>query len=85
MTIPDMSRVRWRKSSFSSQNGNCVEVADWRRASHSGNNGNCVEAGTAGQAVAVRDSQDPEGPCLVFEPSAWRTFAVSVKAGDFEA
>jgi hypothetical protein len=60
-----MSRVRWRKSSFSGQNGNCVQ------------------AGAAGQAVAVRDSQDPEGPSLVFEPSAWSVFAASVKAGDF--
>lgn len=100
MTSIDMSRARWRKSSYSGSNGNCVEVATWRKSSYSGNNGNCVEvadwrkasfsaqngacveAGTAGQAVAVRDSQDPDGPRLAFGASAWRAFAASLKAGD---
>lgn len=27
MTSPDLSRATWRKSSYSSQNGACVEVA----------------------------------------------------------
>ena len=67
MMTSDLSRARWRESSFS------------------GNNGNCVETGTAGQAIAVRDSQDPEGPSLVFEPLAWHRIAASLKSGDFPA
>jgi hypothetical protein len=27
MTVTDVSRAEWRKSSYSSQDGNCVEVA----------------------------------------------------------
>ena len=27
MTQPDLSRAEWHKSSYSSQDGNCVEVA----------------------------------------------------------
>ena len=27
MTVSDLSRAEWRKSSYSSQNGNCVEAA----------------------------------------------------------
>jgi hypothetical protein len=27
LTHPDLSRAVWRKSTYSSQNGNCVEVA----------------------------------------------------------
>lgn len=79
MLMPDLSRSQWRKSSYSADNGNCVEVAGWRKSSFSGSNGNCVEAGTTGQAIAVRDSEDPDGPSLVFEPSAWHAFAASLK------
>jgi len=42
----DMTSVRWRKSSYSGDNGgNCVEVAEvWRKSSYSGaNGGDCVE------------------------------------------
>jgi hypothetical protein len=46
-----------------------MDVTDvsWRKSSYSGDNGGaCVEVGTAGSAVAVRDSKDPEGPRLAF-------------------
>jgi hypothetical protein len=53
--------------------------ADWRRSSHSGSNGNCVEAASGGQVIAVRDSKDPAGPALMFNPSAWREFATRLR------
>jgi hypothetical protein len=53
--------------------------AVWRKSARSGQNGNCVEVATAGPAVAVRDSKDPAGPRLVFEPRDWRRFAAGVK------
>jgi hypothetical protein len=43
--------------------------------------GACVEVGTAGRAVAVRDSKDPDGPSLAFAPDTWQAFAEQVKAG----
>ena len=48
----------------------------WRKASYSGDNGGaCVEVASTGQSlVAVRDSKDPCGPELVFDPSMWQTF-----------
>jgi hypothetical protein len=58
------SRGGWRKSSYSGNNGECVEigvvelspVGGWRKSSRSGNNGACVE-------IRVADrGQGPDGP-----------------------
>lgn len=71
---------RWRKSSFSGNGGNCVEVGDWRRSSYSGNGGGtCVEIGDARRGVLVRDTKDRSGPMLRFTAEAWRRFADRVK------
>ena len=59
-----------------------VTDAMWRKSSYSGGNGGtCVEVGTAGLAVAVRDSKDPDGPLLAFAADTWKAFAEQVKAG----
>lgn len=63
-----------------------VTAAKWRKSSHSnGNGGQCVEvARDLPDAVAVRDSKDPEGPRLAFAPEQWRSFTAQVKAGHFD-
>ena len=54
----------------------------WRASSYSGDNGgNCVEVGIAVPAVAVRDSQDRNGPVLAFTVRTWAAFAEQVKTG----
>ena len=80
VTDEDTSRAPWRKSSYSNNGGECVEVATWRKASYSNNGGNCVEAGVAetGRAV-VRDTTNREGAVLSFPLAAWRTFAAGLK------
>jgi hypothetical protein len=58
-----------------------VTGVGWRKSSYSGDNGGtCVEVGTAGIAMAVRDSKDPDGPRLAFTPDTWNAFAERVKA-----
>ncbi|MCM0674246.1 DUF397 domain-containing protein [Micromonospora phytophila] len=48
--------------------------ATWRKSTRSGN-GECVEvADDLPGVVGVRDSKDPTGPALTFDPQAWRTF-----------
>jgi len=61
----DLTSARWRKSSYSSANGQCVEVA------------------LANEAVAMRDSKDPDGPALVFAPAEFDAFVRSVTDGEF--
>jgi hypothetical protein len=73
----DLSRAAWRKSTYSNNGGNCVEVAAaWRKSTYSGNGGNCIEVALSRpDVIAVRDSKDPDGPKLAFTPHAWRRFA----------
>ncbi len=83
--MADLSRARWRTSSYSGTNGACVEVAAaWRTPSYSSTNGNCVEV-AADARVHVRDTKDREGPVLAFPPVAWRRFADLVKVGTLPA
>jgi Domain of unknown function (DUF397) len=57
--------------------------AEWRKSSYSGGNGGaCVEvARNLPNAVAVRDSKNPDGPALVFPAADWQSFTASLKAG----
>jgi hypothetical protein len=59
----DLTHAQWQKSSYSSANGQCVEVADLP------------------EAVAVRDSKDPDGPKLVFTRADWQAFVSAAAAG----
>lgn len=58
----------------------------WRTSRRSsGNGGNCVEvADNLPDVVAVRDSKDPTGPVLAFDPAVWREFVAEAKAGSFD-
>ncbi len=60
---------QWFKSSYSSNGGECIEVA-------------ANLAATSGIAP-VRDSKDPQGPALVFGVDAFAAFVEAVKAGEF--
>jgi len=77
----------WRKSSYSSGTGNCVEVAfvGWRMSSYSNNSGNCVQIAAAVSSVGVRDSkQDGHGSVMEFTPAAWMAFLHAAKDGEFD-
>jgi hypothetical protein len=61
----DLSRVDWRKASYSSNNGgNCVEVAR-----------------NLPNVVAVRDSKDPNGPALILSADQWAGFISRIRSG----
>lgn len=60
--------MEWIKSSFSSGQGNCLEVA----------------AVAGGESIALRDSNKPEGPIVTVASDDWTVFVAGVKAGDFD-
>nr|WSZ96234.1 DUF397 domain-containing protein [Streptomyces sp. NBC_00857] len=60
---------RWFTSSYSSNGGNCVEIAANLAASHG--------------IVPVRDSKAPVGPVLGFPVRSFASFVAGVKDGDF--
>ncbi|WP_446217615.1 DUF397 domain-containing protein [Micromonospora sp. IBHARD004] len=54
--------------------------AIWRKSTRSGTQGECVEvADNLPGVVGVRDSKDPTGPVLTFDPQAWRAFVAFAK------
>jgi hypothetical protein len=50
--------------------------AQWKKSTRSGTSGgDCVEvADNLPGLVAVRDSKDPAGPALTFDPKNWKSF-----------
>jgi hypothetical protein len=56
----------------------------WRKSSYSSSNGQCVEVASAGPAIAVRDSKDPNGPVLLCPRAGMAAFIAGVKAGEFD-
>ncbi|HEU5474536.1 MAG TPA: DUF397 domain-containing protein [Actinophytocola sp.] len=70
--------IIWRKSSFSANGGNCVEVG-WRKSSFSANGGSCVEVGWPAQRAAVRDSKNISGPTIDFPMARWRVFVANLQ------
>ncbi|MFM9612685.1 DUF397 domain-containing protein [Streptomyces sp. V2] len=89
MRSVDLTRVTWRKSSYSNPDGGaCIEVsddllstADWRKSSYSNSDGGaCLEfAANLPSLVPVRDSKDPSLGALLFTAASWNTFVDSVK------
>ncbi|MEU5383710.1 DUF397 domain-containing protein [Kitasatospora cineracea] len=63
----DPASLRWVKSSYSDNGGDCIEVAP-EASQH---------------FMPVRDSKDPEGPALVFSRSAFAAFVAAAAAGEF--
>ncbi|ELP63432.1 DUF397 domain-containing protein [Streptomyces turgidiscabies] len=83
--------VVWRKSSYSTNGGDCLEVGgtisaselpvSWHKSSYSSSNGGeCLEVGNGlTDIVPVRDSKAPHGPAVLFTAATWASFVAEVK------
>jgi hypothetical protein len=59
--------------------------AVWHKSSRSGGNGgNCVEVANLDEAVAVRDSKQPNNGMLIFDRAEWASFVEAAKNGEFD-
>ncbi|NYH51065.1 hypothetical protein HNR06_000654 [Nocardiopsis arvandica] len=71
-------QLEFRKSSYSAQGQECVEVAHvpatFRKSSHSGAGQNCVEIGDLPCGAAIRDSKHPDAGHLPFPATEWTGF-----------
>jgi hypothetical protein len=47
---------------------------NWRKSSYSASGPECVEIAHAPEAVAIRDSKDPNGPALLMPHAAFARF-----------
>lgn len=64
----ELTRLHWRKSTYSGTAGNCIEVAEV--------DGSGIRA--------VRDSKNPTGPTLTCAATEWCAFTTGVSAGEFD-
>jgi Domain of unknown function (DUF397) len=77
MTAPEPDSIVWHTSSYSTNEGACVEVG-WRTSSYTHGSATCVEVAPAPDRVLVRDSKNPDGPVLTLPAPAWRAFLSTV-------
>ncbi|MFE7772540.1 DUF397 domain-containing protein [Streptomyces sp. NPDC057445] len=87
-TIQNLTGMRWRKSSYSSDTGGaCIECAPlgaaaWRKSTYSGDTGgDCIEVAPQPCRIAVRDSKNPEGPVFAVAPTAFAAFIAAAAEG----
>ena len=79
-----MDNLTWFKSSFSAQNGGCVEIA-FKKSSFSAQNGGCVEAALSPSGgVFVRDTKDRNKTAHEYTAIEWDAFIKGAKNGEFD-
>jgi hypothetical protein len=58
--------------------------AEWRSASGGPGDGNQVEVARVGEGYAMRNSDHPDGPILLFTKAEWDAFILGARDGEFD-
>ncbi|PSK92962.1 uncharacterized protein DUF397 [Murinocardiopsis flavida] len=78
--------LAFRKSSYSGQGVDCVEVASiptgFRKSSYSGAGQDCVEVADGSSGAALRDSKYPAAGHLSFPTPEWDAFLTAARAAE---
>jgi len=62
-----------------------LDNAVWQKSTRSGPySDNCVEIAFVDNAIAMRDSNHPDGPVLLFTQAEWDAFVLGAKDGEFD-
>ncbi|WP_116247807.1 DUF397 domain-containing protein [Nocardiopsis sp. FIRDI 009] len=79
-----MTYLKFRKSSYSGHDQDCVEVAHiptgFRKSSYSGQDQDCVEVADLPCGAAVRDSKNPSHDHLPFPSVEWDAFLSAARS-----
>ncbi|WP_046469931.1 DUF397 domain-containing protein [Allosalinactinospora lopnorensis] len=78
--LHDRARAQWRKSTHSTNGGDCVEASAVDGTAVAAENKTTEEV-----MFALRDSKNPDQPALVFTRAEWDAFVAGVKDGEFDA
>lgn len=71
----DLSGATWRSSSYGSGDEDSrIEIAIVPGVSKEGSD----------RVIAMRDSERPDGPVLIFTPAEWEAFTLGVQDGEFD-
>jgi hypothetical protein len=58
-------------------------LSGWRKSRRC-DSSTCIEIAEAGDGMAMRNSQHPDGPVLLFSRSGWQEFVLGLRAGEFD-
>ncbi|GDY34053.1 DUF397 domain-containing protein [Gandjariella thermophila] len=84
MVAPTEFQTRWRKSSYSGSNTNCIEIAfGWRKRSYGGDDANCVEVAFGDAVVGIRDSKNPSAGHITVPRDTFQAFLTAINKGTF--
>nr|WP_205861219.1 DUF397 domain-containing protein [Planosporangium flavigriseum] len=62
-----------------------LDGAQWHSSDHGGpRSENCVEVAFVDGGIAVRQSNNPDGPVLLFTRGEWDAFVEGAKDGEFD-